>query len=74
MKYTRIYADEAGESHFEDVEIKLTQVNFAPPAPPLNLSSFVTKYFMSLLSLITALFPHISDRFSFSRPSILFCL
>lgn len=40
MKYTRIYADPAGKSHFEDVEVELRQVNFAPPAPPLNLSSF----------------------------------
>lgn len=40
MKYTRIYADPAGESHFEDVEVELAQVNYAPPAPPLNLSSF----------------------------------
>ena len=40
MKYSRIYADPAGESHFEDVEVELAQVNFAPPAPPLNLSSF----------------------------------
>jgi hypothetical protein len=24
MQYTRIYADEAGQSHFEDVEISLT--------------------------------------------------
>jgi hypothetical protein len=30
----------SGESHFEDVNIKLTQTDFAPPAPPLNLSSF----------------------------------
>jgi len=40
MKYTRIYADPSGESHFEDVNIELTQADFAPPAPPLNLSSF----------------------------------
>ncbi len=40
MKYSRIYADPAGESHFEDVEVELAQVNFAPPAPPLDLSSF----------------------------------
>ncbi len=40
MKYSRIYADPAGEAHFEDVEVELAQVNFAPPAPPLNLSSF----------------------------------
>ena len=40
MKYTRIYEDQAGESHFDDVEVELTQADFAPPAPPLNLSSF----------------------------------
>lgn len=40
MKYTRLYADENGESHFEDVEIELLPVSFAPPAPPLNLSEF----------------------------------
>ena len=40
MKYIRIYADPAGESHFDDVEVELAKVNFAPPAPPLNLSSF----------------------------------
>ncbi|MEW6614323.1 MAG: cupin domain-containing protein [Thermodesulfobacteriota bacterium] len=40
MKYTRIYADSSGESHFEDVEVEIKEVNFAPPAPPVNLSSF----------------------------------
>ena len=40
MKYTRIYADANGESHFEDVEIQFQQVDFAPPAPPVNLSPF----------------------------------
>jgi len=40
MKYVRAYADENGESHFEDVEVGLTPVDFAPPAPPMNLSAF----------------------------------
>ena len=40
MKYARIYADKAGESHFDDIDIVLTPQNFAPPAPPLNLSVF----------------------------------
>jgi len=40
MKYTRIYADTKGESHFIDVEIELEPIEFAPPAPPVNLSSF----------------------------------
>jgi len=40
MKYLRVYADANGESHFEDVEVELTLVDFAPPAPPMNLSAF----------------------------------
>jgi hypothetical protein len=39
LRYTRLYADAAGESHFEDVEIASSEVDFAPPAPPMNLSS-----------------------------------
>ncbi|MBU2536237.1 MAG: cupin domain-containing protein [Chloroflexi bacterium] len=40
MKYTRIYADKEGVSHFEDVAVKLALVDFAPPAPPVFLSPF----------------------------------
>ncbi|MGI8486197.1 MAG: cupin domain-containing protein [Thermomicrobiales bacterium] len=38
MKYIRVYVDENGESHFEDVEVELNATDFAPPAPPLQLS------------------------------------
>ena len=40
--YTRLYSDDQGESHFEDVEINLTRTEYAPPAPPLGLSAFTT--------------------------------
>ncbi|MFX0199093.1 MAG: cupin domain-containing protein [Candidatus Hodarchaeota archaeon] len=40
VKYTRIYTDADGESHFEDVDVELQETNFAPPAPPANASSF----------------------------------
>lgn len=40
-QYTRVYTDEKGETHFEDVEIELLPVDFAPPAPALNLSTFI---------------------------------
>ncbi|MHA1947131.1 MAG: hypothetical protein ACXAC6_18840 [Candidatus Hodarchaeales archaeon] len=40
MKYTRVFSDENGETHFEDVKIEVFPVDFAPPAPPLNLSAF----------------------------------
>jgi quercetin dioxygenase-like cupin family protein len=41
MRYARIYSDEIGETHFDDIEVALTQENFAPPAPPLNLSPYI---------------------------------
>ena len=41
MKYTRLYADASGDSHFEEVEVVLTPTDFAPPAPPLDVWSFV---------------------------------
>src|SRR3982074_3471348 len=41
MKYARLYADDDGESHFEDIEIDLALTENAPPAPPLSLSSFI---------------------------------
>jgi quercetin dioxygenase-like cupin family protein len=41
MKYARIYADEHGESHLEDVEVAMSTSDFAPPAPPVELSAFM---------------------------------
>ena len=38
MKVTRLYCDKGGESHFEDIELDFSSVDFAPPAPPLELS------------------------------------
>ena len=40
MKYVRVYTDGDGESHFEDMEVGFNTVDFAPPAPPLDLSAF----------------------------------
>jgi hypothetical protein len=42
VKYVRLYSDEEGDSHFEDVEVEFESVDFAPPAPPLDLSSATT--------------------------------
>jgi hypothetical protein len=36
--YLRLFTDQSGESHFEDVSTELAPANFAPPAPPLHLS------------------------------------
>jgi hypothetical protein len=38
-EYVRLFADEQGESHFEDVEVQLNPVDFAPPAPPLHIAA-----------------------------------
>ena len=38
MHMMRLYADETGETHFADLEVKLTPKNFAPPAPALGAS------------------------------------
>ena len=40
MKYIRLYSDDKGESHFEDAELEFQSVDFAPPAPPLDISVF----------------------------------
>jgi hypothetical protein len=36
----RLYADAAGHSHFEEVQVPLAAQDFAPPARPMNLSAF----------------------------------
>jgi len=36
----RLYTGPDGESHFEDVTVALTPVDFAPPALPLDLSTW----------------------------------
>ena len=41
VNYVRIYTDESGESHFEDLELELVSVDFAPPAAPLNIAPFL---------------------------------
>jgi hypothetical protein len=39
-RYVRLYADVAGESHFEDVSAQLSPTEFSPPTPSTNLSAF----------------------------------
>lgn len=38
FSYVRIFSDEQGESHFEEIEVSLLPREFAPPAPPLNVA------------------------------------
>ena len=39
VPYVRVYADDDGESYFEDCRMELELVDYAPPAPPLLLSA-----------------------------------
>ncbi len=34
----RLYADAEGESHFQDIEFDMASIQFAPPAPALDIS------------------------------------
>jgi hypothetical protein len=38
MTIARLYADDAGESHFDDVEIELFATDYVSSAPPIELS------------------------------------
>ena len=39
MRITRIWVDEAGDSHFDDQEVELQTLYFAPPAEPFDVSA-----------------------------------
>jgi len=36
--FTRLFSDSSGESHFDDLEVHFTSVDYTEAAPPLNLS------------------------------------
>ena len=39
MKYCHLYTDTDGESHIEDKELASTELDFMPPAPPVQIST-----------------------------------
>ena len=41
MQHACLYVDDLGESHFKDISFELEPSEFAPPAPPLNVSTTV---------------------------------
>jgi hypothetical protein len=51
--YVRLFADQDGVSHFEDVEVTLPSIDFAPPAPPLNVLSLFQATRCGLLAAAT---------------------
>lgn len=39
MRYVRLFADETGESHFDDIEIEFTSIDYVQSAAPLDFSA-----------------------------------
>jgi hypothetical protein len=39
FRFTRLFADDSGESHFEEVSLSLELIDFAPPAAPAHLAA-----------------------------------
>jgi hypothetical protein len=39
MRYIRLFADAAGESHFADIEVEFADSDYTQSAPPLGLST-----------------------------------
>jgi Cupin domain len=50
MHYTRVYTDQHGESHVEDIAVEMSLTEFAPPAPPVDLSSAIPSTSLLFLS------------------------
>jgi mannose-6-phosphate isomerase-like protein (cupin superfamily) len=42
MRYVRLYTGEDGRARFEDLEFTLAAQEFAPPAPPVNVSEAIS--------------------------------
>jgi hypothetical protein len=41
LECVRLFADSDGESHFGDISVSLSNKDFAPPAPPMEVSEVV---------------------------------
>lgn len=39
MKFQKLYCDAEGESHWQDIEVELTEQTFAPPAKAIEIST-----------------------------------
>jgi len=52
LKYVRVYSDSIGETHFEDLEINLDKIDFAPPAPPIYTSDLISLASYGFLSVL----------------------
>ena len=51
MKYSEMYSDAEGETHFREVEVAFSVVDVAPPAAPMNISDFRSAREVAFISL-----------------------
>jgi hypothetical protein len=67
MKYYRVYADQNGDSHSEEVDVEMSVTDFAPPAPPVDLSPFTQVATMAFLRVPAVWYsaPHPTPRRQF---------
>lgn len=49
FRYARVFADAAGETHFDEIELSMAPVDFAPPAAPLDHASLGPAAAVSLI-------------------------
>ena len=49
LRYARVFTDAGGETHFDETELSMPPVTFAPPAPPLDYVSLGTATAVSLI-------------------------
>ena len=41
MRYARLFADDSGESHFDDIEIEFTATDYVQSAAPIDFSATI---------------------------------
>ena len=52
MKYVHVYGDDQGVTHFKDVAYAMKSGDYAPPAPPIDVSAHT-----SVSGMVTVAFP-----------------
>jgi hypothetical protein len=71
MRYIRLYADEAGKTHFEQATVELNEADYRPPAPLLFVSH---AYPAGALQFVRAPSGWVGESINPPQHQFLFCL
>jgi quercetin dioxygenase-like cupin family protein len=71
MKYARLFCDDEGESHFDDLEVETPATSYVTSAQPLGLSGFTPA---SQFAFMKAPSGWVSDWHASSAPNMFFVL